>query len=108
MYRLKFEQQKIDIAVAEDGKAALKMALRLKPQLLLLDLHLPTFDGVEILSKLRRYEWGKSMKVIVLTNFNETEAPKKLRELGYDMYLVKAHLTPAKLTNTIKRYLATI
>lgn len=106
MYRLKFAHKKIDISIAEDGIQALKLALKLKPSLLLLDLRIPTVDGVEVLRKLRRYAWGKEMKVIVLTNISETEAPKPLAKLGYDYYMVKAHSTPTKVVNLVKQFLS--
>lgn len=105
MYRLKFESKQIAISIAEDGVQALKMALKLKPGLLLLDLRIPTVDGAEVLRKLRRYEWGKQMKVVILTNISEAEAPKQLTGLGYDDYVVKAHTTPTKVVNIVKGYL---
>jgi DNA-binding response OmpR family regulator len=105
MYRLKFAQKKIDIIIAEDGKQGLKEAMKLQPHLLLLDLRIPKFDGVEVLEKLRRFEWGKNMKVVILSNINETEAPKKLTKLGYDQYLVKAHTTPTKVITAVKEFL---
>lgn len=104
MYRLKFTQKKIDVSIAEDGKQALKLAIRLKPDLLLLDLKIPKFDGVEVLEKLRRYEWGKRMKVVILSNISETEAPKNLITHGYDLYLVKAHTTPTKVISALKQF----
>jgi DNA-binding response OmpR family regulator len=106
MYRLKFANKKIDISVAEDGVQALKLALRLRPFLVLLDLRIPTIDGVEVLRKLRRYEWGREMKVIVLTNISESEAPKPLAKLGYDYYMIKAHSTPTKVVNLVKQFLS--
>ena len=105
MYRLKFANRKVAISFAEDGIQALKKALKIKPGLLLLDLKIPTIDGVEVLHKLRRYDWGKEMKVVVLTNISEAEAPKQLAALKYDDYVVKAHSTPTKVVNIVARYL---
>lgn len=104
MYRLKFARKQVTITIAKDGVEALKSALKNQPKLLLLDLRIPIIDGVEVLQKLRRYEWGKHMKVIILSNLNESEAPKQLKQLGYDRYVVKAHTTPGKIVRMVQEF----
>lgn len=102
MYRLKFANEGIQIETAEDGVQALKMAVRLRPDVLLLDIKIPTIGGEDVLEKLQRLSWAKDMKVIIMTNINEKEAPKKFLKLHYDQYIVKAHYTPAKVVKAVK------
>jgi len=102
MYQLKFTHEGIVIHTAEDGVEALKVALRIKPDILLLDIKIPTIGGEDVLEKLQKKSWAKQMKVIVLTNINEKEAPKKFQRLHYDRYIVKAHSTPAKVVQAVK------
>lgn len=106
MYRLKFEHFGVAITTAEDGKEALKTALKIKPSILLLDIKIPTIGGEEVLEELQKHAWAKDMKVIILSNINEKEAPAKLRELHYDRYMVKAHYTPAKVVKAVAEVLA--
>src|SRR5690606_5428480 len=94
MYRLKFALQNIDIAIAENGREARKLALKIKPELILLDIKIPEYIGDEILYKLRRYDWAANMRVIILTNISRDEAPDGLERLGFDRYIIKAHFTP--------------
>jgi len=55
---------------SEDGKKGLEMAKKEKPDLILLDLKIPKMDGMTMLSLLRKEEFGKKTKVIILTNLD--------------------------------------
>lgn len=105
MYRLKFTYDGVVIHTAEDGVEALKIAQRIKPDILLLDIKIPTIGGEEVLEQLQKLPWAKKMKVIILSNINEKEAPAKLRELHYDRYMVKAHFTPSKVIKAVEEVL---
>src|SRR5260370_6565226 len=50
-----------------DGFQALKMARRLKPNLFLLDSHLPTMDGIELYDQLRADEEVEDIPVVMFT-----------------------------------------
>lgn len=102
MYRLKFTYYGVVIHTAEDGVEALKIARRIKPDILLLDIKIPTIGGEDVLEELQKLPWAKNMKVIILSNINEKEAPAKLRELHYDRYMVKAHFTPSKVVKAVE------
>jgi DNA-binding response OmpR family regulator len=101
MYELKFAHVGVAITTAADGQEALKLAHRIKPTILLLDIKIPTIGGEEVLEELQQQPWAKQMKVIILSNINEKEAPAKLRELHYDRYMVKAHFTPSKVVKAV-------
>lgn len=92
--------------IAEDGKKGLEIAQKFKPDLLLIDLKIPTIGGEDVLEKLQKQTtWGKHMKVMVMTNINKNVAPKKVHELRIDKYLVKAHFTPAQILKEIRAML---
>ncbi len=56
---------------ARDGVEGLELALRHKPDLILLDLLMPRMDGIEMMDKLRAEgDWGKSVPIILLTNLS--------------------------------------
>jgi DNA-binding response OmpR family regulator len=52
---------------SNDGKRGLAIALLEKPDLILLDLKLPDIDGFEVYRRLRKDDWGKTARVIILT-----------------------------------------
>jgi DNA-binding response OmpR family regulator len=70
------------VAVAADGEAALEVAAKLLPELMILDLGLPRKDGIEVLAEVaRRY---RSTSVLVLTGRAEMEETVRCLELGAD------------------------
>jgi DNA-binding response OmpR family regulator len=108
MYRMKFEAEGYDVETAENGKVGIEMILTFKPDMILLDLMMPEMNGDEMLRLLRKDDWGKTAKVIILTNMGQEEAPKELREqLGVLSYVVKAEMTPKQVAEHVKEALST-
>ena len=61
-------QKGYSVIEAENGKKGLETAKKEKPDLILLDIRMPVMDGITMLDLLRKDEYGKSAKVIILTN----------------------------------------
>lgn len=102
MYRIKFEAEGYNVETAENGKLGLELAESMRPDIILLDLMMPVMDGEETLTKLRATDWGKDVKVIVLTNRGEQEIPPKIRELGITALILKANMTPRQVAELVK------
>ena len=64
------ETQEFVTLIAKDGEEGLVIALKEHPDLILLDILMPKMDGMIMLQKLRKDEWGKGAPVIILTNVN--------------------------------------
>jgi DNA-binding response OmpR family regulator len=107
MYRMKFEAEGYHVDIAENGKLGLGLCEQMKPDLVLLDLMMPEMNGDEMLEKMRATDWGKSIKVIILTNVGEQEAPEKLKSLDVRAYIVKAEMTPKQVAELARQQLAT-
>jgi DNA-binding response OmpR family regulator len=105
MYRLKFEAEGHKVEIAENGKLGLDLCEDMKPDMVLLDLMMPEMNGDEMLEKLRKTDWGKKPKVIILTNVSEQEAPDRLKELDISGFIVKAEMTPREVAEMIKEKL---
>jgi two-component system, OmpR family, response regulator ResD len=81
---------------AADGEAALALAMRDRPDLVVLDLMLPGMDGLEVMHRLRDADGARRVSVILLTAKGEaTDRVIGLR-LGADDYVVKP-FSPAEL-----------
>src|SRR4051812_19622563 len=106
MYRLKFEAEGYRVEIAENGKLGLELCEQMEPDLVLLDLMMPEMNGDEMLEKMRKTEWGKKPKVIILTNVSEQESPDKLSSFGIDGFVVKAEMTPKQVADLVKSKLA--
>jgi len=102
MYRMKFESDGFDVQVAENGRDGVELVKSFAPDIILLDLQMPTMNGDEALKLIRKEEWGKTVPVMVLTNLGEEEAPRDIRSLGIESYIVKADLTPRQVVERVK------
>ena len=106
MYRIKFEAEGFEVETAENGKLGLEMVEKIRPDIILLDLMMPEMPGDQMLQALRATDWGKEIKVIILTNMGEQEAPPTLKELGVRRFIVKAEMTPRQVAEMVKTELA--
>lgn len=107
MYRMKFEAAGFDVQMASDGERGVALIESFQPDIILLDLQMPTMSGVEALKVIRSHAWGKTIPVIILTNMGKEESPKELAELGVEGYIVKADLTPSQVVDRVKETLKT-
>lgn len=82
-----------DIIKASNGKEGLGVAFKEHTDLILLDIVMPVMDGMTFLQKLRIDPWGKSVKVILLTNLSDPGKLAKSREHGVKHYLIKSDWT---------------
>lgn len=91
-----------EILTADDGKKGLEDAKSQHPDLILLDLKLPVMGGLEMLSELRKDDWGKSAKVIVLTNLEpDKEILDKILAERPELYLVKSNIKLSELREKV-------
>lgn len=102
MYVFKLESSNYSVKTAVNGKLGLEIAENWHPDLILLDVMMPVMSGDKMLEKLRGLGWGASIRVVILTNLNKSEAPTILRFLSVDRYIVKAHSTPTEVVRVIK------
>lgn len=100
----KFEIEKFNVLVAENGLIGLETALKELPDMILLDIAMPVMDGLEMLKKLREDERGKDLKVIILTNYGDMEKFVQAKDLGASDYLVKADWGMADIVERVNKF----
>lgn len=88
------------LAEAEDGKAAVKMALQLRPDIILMDVQMPFMNGVEATGAICA-AWREA-KIIILTTFDRDDYVFQGIRAGAMGYLLK-DLPSEKLFETIRR-----
>ena len=106
MYRIKFEAEGYTVDTAENGKVGLDLIKSMKPDMVLLDLMMPEMTGDEMLAKLRETDYGKDLKVIILTNMGEQEVPENVKNLGVSAFILKADMTPRQVADLVKTHLS--
>lgn len=93
IYKVRLEIIGYKCFVAVDGEQALQLIEKERPELVLLDLMIPKIAGDQVLRTMRANEWGKNIKVHIISNLNESEAPQDLRQYGIEGYSVKANFS---------------
>ena len=101
LYQLKLQLEGYRVAVAADGVSGLEMARSLKPDVTLLDVHLPHLDGLKLLSALREDETTRDLLVVVFSEDDNPTLVEEAKRLSAAAYLVKANLLPSRLSQTV-------
>jgi len=105
IYKTRLEILGYTCFAAYDGQVALETIQRELPDLVLMDLMVPKIAGDQILATMRASDWGKNIKVLIVSNLNEADAPAGLRAQGIEGYAVKANLTNDQLDQLVDRIL---
>ena len=101
IYKTRLELLGYTCFTAYDGKTALAPIEKELPNLVLLDLMVPEIAGDKILETMRTSTWGTDIPVYIISNLNEADAPKGLRNLGIEGYAVKANLSNDQLDRLV-------
>ncbi|MDZ7786502.1 MAG: response regulator [Candidatus Saccharibacteria bacterium] len=105
IYQTRLELAGFECKRAGNGMTGLELIQNELPDLVLLDLMMPIMSGDDVLKAMRESDWGKAIKVIVLTNISEAEAPANIRDFGIERYIVKANLVHNQLIDAVKQVL---
>lgn len=87
---------------AENGKVALNKAGQVHPQVVILDFLMPKMHGLEFFQLLRQEEWGRSIKIIILTNLPDDPRLVQLQDQGLCKVLSKAHASLDDIITTVR------
>lgn len=104
MYSLKFAEAGYEIAQANSGLSGYELAIKIKPDIIMLDIILPEMDGFSVLKKLKENKITKNIPVFFLTNLKQEEDIIRGKKEGAVDYLVKADLTPAQVLEKINKF----
>jgi CheY-like chemotaxis protein len=78
-----------DVHIALHGTEALEIAKVARPEVILLDLGLPSMDGFQVAEALRKTDWGRDIPLIALTGWGQPENVARTTAAGFDAHLVK-------------------
>ncbi len=95
------------VDVATDGRECLAMARANPPDLVTLDLVMPTLDGLQTAAKLRTDARTRHVPIVLLSGGATPRDRVKADEIGIEVFLAKPFL-PADLVAAIRRLLAAV
>lgn len=105
-YRKALEHAGYCVQVARDGLEAMRLLNSVVPDLVLLDLVLPKFDGVEVLKFIRADTRLKSVPVVIFSTNSIIEAQDEPLLEGANKRLLKCQCNPTIMLQTIRDVLA--
>lgn len=105
VYQLGLERAGYRVVVASSGPAGLELAATARPDLILLDVRMPTLDGIEVLRRLAADSGTRGIPVVMLSNYSEPELVNRALALGAKQYLVKIKVTPADVVGVVAHWL---
>lgn len=105
IYKTRLELLGYTCFIGYNGITGLYFIQKEIPDLVILDLMIPDISGAQVLETMRRSDWGKDIKVLVVSNLNESEAAPNLRQLGIEDYIVKVSMTDDTLDRLVNKIL---
>ncbi|HEX3625348.1 MAG TPA: response regulator [Verrucomicrobiae bacterium] len=100
-YQRVLERAGYQVEVARDGLEGLKLLHTVVPDLVLLDLLLPKFDGVEVLKFIRSNSRLKSVPIVIFSTNSIIEVQDEPLLEGANRRLLKCQCNPALMLETI-------
>jgi DNA-binding response OmpR family regulator len=94
--QLLLQRAGFSVRIATDGVQGWRQAHSNPPRLVLLDVNLPTLDGFQVLTRLKRDRSTANIPVIILSTSNHVSDVERAITLGTDDYWVKGDLLTEK------------
>jgi len=91
------KNENYSLVIAQNGQEAIDRALKIKPDIILLDINMPGINGIEVCQNLKKDERTKEVPIIFLTAQNTTISKVKGFSVGAADYIGKPYDPPELL-----------
>jgi len=102
MYTLKFKEKGFEV---DSAFGSIKALAKLKEDngfdIIIMDVVMPTMDGFELLSEIKKEKLAEGAKMVILSNLGQPSDIEKGEKLGADGYIVKADSTPSEVVTKV-------
>ena len=107
-YLLNFilEKKGYEVLAAKSGEEGVEIAIKEKPDLILMDIQLPGIDGFEATQRIRNSKANGKVPIIAITSYAMTGDKEKALVAGCTGY-IKKPINPETFISEIERYLGT-
>lgn len=90
------------VAVASDGREGLQKAYERVPDVAIIDIHMPGWDGLQTTRELRKVHEFEQLRILILTADSKRECVTSAISAGADDFLLKTELTPELLLKKLR------
>ena len=105
IYGIRLTAEGYEIASAGDGEAALALAVKERPDLIISDVMMPKISGFDMLDILRSTPETAKIKVIMMTALSADDQKARGESLGADRFLVKSQVGIEDVVNAVHEVL---
>ncbi|MBC7684539.1 MAG: response regulator [Bdellovibrionales bacterium] len=84
-----FEMENCNVATAYDGYEAVQAVESAMPEIIVMDLGMPSMDGYEAARRIRCQPGSKDVLMIALTGWGQSDARQRTIDAGFDHHLIK-------------------
>lgn len=102
LYRTLLTREGYEVWEAETGERGLEILKSTKPDVVILDLFLPTLSGYQVLERIRADESTRDIPVMILSVEEDQDAIRRLLQLGVQDYLVKGFTPPKEVLSKLR------
>jgi putative two-component system response regulator len=102
MYRQAFEHEGMEVTVANDGLEGLAAAKSFKPDMIVLDIMMPTMSGMQVLDALKAEPETERIPVLVFTNLSGRQDLDEVLAKGAIAAVEKAEKTPKQIVEMVR------
>ncbi len=106
MYRDRFIHEGYEVYSSYDAEEGMQMTLKIKPDLIILDILLPRANGTEFLEKKEKINEVRNIPVIAYSNYDDNTYKEKAKKLGVKEYLIKTNYTPKEISDIVKKHIS--
>lgn len=101
MYRDKFIQEGFDFELAKDGQEGIDKMKQFRPDIVLLDLILPTMTGFSVLDAVNKDPEINTIPILVMTNIY-ADGEDLVKNHGVKSFILKSSTTPDEVVEKAK------
>lgn len=105
LYKKTLELEGFTVETADNGLSALEQIPLSRPDVILLDIMMPTMNGIEFLKRVEHEAGAGQTPVIVLTNLADEDVKTEAATAGARLVLVKSQTEPDDVVNAVKQVL---
>jgi CheY-like chemotaxis protein len=104
LLKLNLEVYGFEVVTARNGREGLETAISESPNVIILDVRMPIFNGWQVCERLKKEPRTESIPVIFLTAYSQKTDRERSKRVGADLFLTKP-IDPEELEQKIRKIL---
>ncbi len=97
-----FKNAGFEVSAAADGEQAIQLATSFKPNIVLLDIYMPKYDGLAVLTQYKQDPNLQTVPVLMLTNDASSSKMLAAQQQGSAGYLIKSNTELSEVLARVK------